>query len=228
MKNHQINSAEGFSLVELMIVLVIISIMSAITGYYLVNHQKAYKPDEQALQIVDILQEARQRSLTQRETMRVEIDLSDNAIRLIQENQPEPTGAADDELIKQITLLDPLEVNIEQRPAEITDNPPETLPAPTAVFKPSIYPSSAPHRVCTIRFQSNGQAVSAGNSPADGNAPPTGVSLFIWSPNSVNATESDIARAITIIGTTGSIRMWEYRRDSTDSNKWADSRRTGS
>jgi prepilin-type N-terminal cleavage/methylation domain-containing protein len=228
MKKCNNKSVEGFSLVELMVVLIIISIMAGITGYYLINHQKAYKADDQALKIIDIFQEARQRSLTQRETMRVEIDLTDKVVRLIQENKPDPTGDADDEKIRETTLLDPLEVNIEQRPSEITVNPPETLPAPTAVFKPSVYPKSSTHRICTIRFRSDGQVVDVDNTASGGSGTPTGVTLFIWSPNKTDATKSDIARAITIIGTTGSIRMWEYNRNSTNANKWSDTRRVGS
>jgi hypothetical protein len=70
--------------------------------------------------------------------------------------------------------------------------------------------------------------VDAGSTPSDGNATPTGVTLFIWSPSKADPSKSDIARAITIIGTTGSIRMWEYKRSSTAANKWIDSRRVGS
>ena len=205
-------------MVELMIVLVIISILSGVTGYYLTNHRKAYKPDDQALNIVDIFQEARQRSLTQRETLRVEIDIVDNVIRLIDENTP--ATEADDRQIRQISLANTSEVKVERRPAEISDNPPETLPVPSAVFRPSVYPPSIPHRVCTLRFLSNGTVVDAGNSL-------TSATLHVWSPNKVNANESDIARAVTITGTTGSVRLWEYNRASTASNKWTDSRRTG-
>jgi len=227
MKKYQKSDA-GYTLIELMIVLIIISIMSAVSGYYLINHQTLYKPDDQALKIIDIFQEARQRSLTQRGTMRVEIDLNDNMIRLIDENKPMPTGAADDEQIRQLPLLPASDVQIEQRAPDVADNPPETLPVPSANFLPSVYPSSTPNRVCTIRFQSNGLVVSAGNSPADGNAPPTGVTLHIWSPKKSSVNESEVVRAITVIGTTGSVKMWEYRRDETAASKWVDSRRGGS
>jgi len=225
MKSTKNKSAAGFSLVELLIVLTVIAILSGIIGYYLTYHRTAYKPDDQALLIVDILQEARQRSLTQREVLRVEIDIVDNIIRLIDEN--EPGTEDDDRMIRQLALADVNEVKVEERPAEIFDNPPETLPVPSANFKPSIYPPSTPHRVCTLRFLSNGTVVDAGNSPTGTNAVPTGTTLHVWSPNKVNADESDIARAITITGTTGSVRLWEYNRASTATNKWMDSRRTG-
>jgi Tfp pilus assembly protein FimT len=219
------NSEFGFSIVELLIVLVISTIMLAITGYYFVNHQKLYKPDDQSLKIVDILQEARQRSLTQRETVRVEIDLTDNIVRLIDENTP--TIDTDDREIRRTTLLPQSDVKLQQRPDDISYNPPETLPAASAVFTTSIYPSSSSHNVCTIRFQSNGSVVNAGTNAVGTGATVTGLTLHIWAPKKTNANEADIARAITIIGSTGSIRMWEFDRTSTDTNKWQDSRRTG-
>ena len=225
MKNSKNKSEAGFSVAELMIVLVIISILTGITGYYLNQHRVAYKPDDQALQIVDIFQEARQRSLTQRETLRVEIDIVDNVVRLIDENTP--ATADDDRMIKQMTLAHANEVTIEQRPAEIFDNPLESLPVPSADFRPSIYPPSTPHRVCTLRFLSNGTVVNAGNSPTGTGSVPTGATIHIWSPNKYQPTESEIARAITITGTTGSVRMWEYDRALATSNKRVDSRRTG-
>ena len=224
MKKHQYQTDRGFSIVELLIVLIIISILSAITGYYLSAHSKLYKPDEQALKIADIFQEARQRALTQRQTMRVEIDLVDNIVRLIDEKTS--SIASDDKLIRQLALLPTSEVKINTRPSDITYNPPETLPAPTAVFTPSIYPTSTPHSVCTLRFQSNGTIVNAGNNATGNNAVTTGATLHIWSPQQSDPNQSDIARAITIIGSSGSIRMWEFDRSSTASNKWKDSRRT--
>ena len=225
MRDKQKNFESGFSLIELMIVLVISSIMLAITGYYFVNHQKLYKPDDQSLKIVDILQEARQRSLTQRTTVRVEIDLTNNTVRLIDEKKVDTE--TDDREIRKMTLLPQTEVKLLQRPDDISYNPPETLPAPSAVFTNSVYPSSSSHNVCTIRFQSNGTVVNAGTNATGTGATVTGLTLHIWSPKKSNANEAEIARAITIIGSTGSIRMWEFDNTNTDPNKWQDSRRTG-
>jgi prepilin-type N-terminal cleavage/methylation domain-containing protein len=222
MVNKQNKSESGFSLVELLIVLIISSIMIAVTGYYFVAHQKLYKPDDQALKIVDILQEARQRALTQRESVRVEIDLTSNIIRLIDENGP--TTASDDREIRSSTIFTATEVKLQQRPDNISYNPPETLPAPTAVFTASVYPPSSSHVVCTVRFQSNGTVLNAGTTAIGGGATVTGLTLHIWAPKQSNTSEADIARAITIIGSTGSIRMWEFDKNSSETNKWQDSR----
>jgi prepilin-type N-terminal cleavage/methylation domain-containing protein len=210
--------ARGFSLLELLIVITIIFILSGISLFFLSSHQRLYKPDEQTTRIVDLLQEARQRSLTQRKTMRVEIDLTDNMVRLI--NEKESNTDADDEKIREAVLIPAGEVNLRVRPPDITANPPETLPVPLAQFKQSDYPTSALNDVCTIRFRSDGTVV-------DDDGVTTGLTLFVWSPKQSSTTESEIARAITIVGATGSVRLWEYHRDSRDANKWKDSRRSG-
>lgn len=223
MKKKGQKSEAGFSIAELLVVLVVMSVMTAVTGYYFLAHQKLYKPDQQSLKILDILQEARQRSLTQRETMRVEINLTAGVVKLIDENTP--TTASDDREIKSLALLAQTEIKMAQRPNNITYNPPETLPAPTAVFTTSVYPSSASQNVCTLRFQSNGTVVNAGTNATGSGSTVTGASLHIWAPKKTNTSQSDIARSITIIGSTGSIRFWEYDANSTATNKWRDSRR---
>lgn len=223
MSDKRIIYAAGFSIIELLIVLVIFTVMIAVSSFYFLSHQKMYKPDDQSLKFVDMLHEARQRSLTQRETMRVEVDLTDNIIRLIDENTT--LTADDDREIRRVPILPQTEVKISNRPSNILYNPPEPLPAPNAVFLPSVYPSSATHNVCTIRFQSNGTVVNSGTNATGNGATVTGLTLHIWSPKKNNASESDIARSITIIGSTGSIRLWEWDINSTDPNKWQDSRR---
>lgn len=218
------SDSKGFSLIELLVVLTLIVIMSGIVFYYLTATQNLYKPDEQALKIADVLQEARQRSLTQRETMRVEIDLTDNVVRLIDENTA--TTVDDDKEIRSIQLLLPSEVKIDQRPGQIADNPPEAFPVPTALFKQSIYPRSLTHDVCTMRFTRTGTVLDQGTNEKGENAQSTGITLHIWSPDKANVNNSSIARALTVIASTGSIRLWEYDNTLTTTNKWKDTRRT--
>lgn len=215
----------GFSIIELLIVMTIILIMSTSAYFFLSSHQKLYKADDQALFIADILQEARQRSLTQRETLRVEIDLTANVVRLIDENTP--TVATDDVLVRQLALLPTEEVRINERPNEIENNPPEPFETPSANFRQSIYPSSLNNQVCTLRFQSNGTVVDAGNNAIGGGANQIGTTLHIWLPDENTPNQSRVARALTVIGSTGTIRLWEYDRNSTETNKWKDTRRNG-
>jgi Tfp pilus assembly protein FimT len=218
------NSQAGFSLIELLVVVGLIMLLSGIMLFYMAGHKKLYKPDDQALQLADILQEARQRALAQRETMRVEVNLTSNIVTLINENGSAAT--TDDVILKRFTLFSTVDVRVDTRPSQITYGPPEPMPVPTAVFKPSVYTSTAGNNVCTIRFLSNGSAVDAGTNATGAGYVQTGVSLYVWSPKKNAPTESEQARAITVIGATGSIRMWEFDAKLTQTNKWKDSRKS--
>ncbi len=224
-RNRSHSGEAGFSMIELMMVVLVIIVLSSISIFYLTGHRALYKPDDQSLLITDLLQEARQRSLTQRETMRVEVNITRGTARLIDENTAATTD--DDSVLREIALFDTAVVNVGPRPANILDNPPEPFPVPNGTFVPSVYPTSVGDSVGTFRFMANGTVVSAGNTGTGNGAVVTGATIHIWSPNAANPANSDIARAITIIGATGSIRLWEYDVNLTTTNKWKDARRTG-
>lgn len=216
----------GFSMIEVVVVMAVILIMTGASLFYLNNQGRLFRADDQALQIVDVLQEARQRSLTQRETMRVEIDLTDKKARLIDENGV--SSATDDVVIKEVNLFPAVQVKLDARPTNITQNPPEPLATATADFRNGVHPGSLSHNVCTYRFLSSGRVVNAGENATGSNAQLKSEVLFIWSPGKTNPNEFEVARAITVVGSTGSIRLWEYSPSSTESNKWQDSRRVSS
>jgi len=220
-----VKSQKGFTVIELLVVIAIIALLGSVALFYANAHKKLYQPDDQSLQLVDMLQEARQRALTQRRTMRVEINLSTNMARLYDENL-DATTSSDDVLIKGLTLFATANVRMDTRPSEIGYNPPELMTVPNAVFRTSVYTPSVAQTVCTIRFLSNGQAVDAGTNATGAGAVPTGLTLHIWSPNKTNPLQSDIARSITVLGATGVIRLWEFNHQSTATNKWQDSRRS--
>lgn len=217
-------SERGFSAFELLVTVAVIGILSGAAIYSIAAHQRLYRADDQALNIIDVLQEARQRSLTQRETMRVEVDLTDNVVRLIDENTV--GDANDDEVIRSITLMDQDQVKLDARPESINENPPEEFPVPSAQFKHSIYPKSLTHDVSTIRFLSNGTIVDAGTNAAGDNATSVGVTLHVWSPANYDEDQPQVARAITVLGATGSIRLWEHKPSIQTTSPWQDSRRT--
>ena len=47
-------------MVELLLVLAIASILASVSIFYLSAYQRLYKPDDEALKLVDLLQEARE------------------------------------------------------------------------------------------------------------------------------------------------------------------------
>lgn len=213
------NDIDGFSLIELLIVLVISSISISLIIFYLSGFKKVYKPDEQTAKVGDFMQEARQRSLTQRETVRVEINLDKGIVRLIDENGDSANDGNDDDVVlKQTILLSPTEVAYNKRPDDISVNPPEPIPVYPFVFYQSDYPGSELDKVVTLRFKRNGSVTDKNDVLLSG-------TLYLWSPNKDNPNKSDIARSITVLGGSGIVRFWEWNVNSTDSNKWKDSRR---
>lgn len=214
---------QGFSLIELLVVLAITVIMTTVSLIYYTSSKKLYKPEEQALQIIDLIQEGRQRALTQRETMRVELDLDSKLARLIDEN--DSSTASDDHVIRSVPFYDSSEVRINTRPNNVAGTPPEIAPVPAAVFKPSTYIFSPAHNVFTLRFQLNGTVVDGGMNDVGLNANPVSATLYVWKPKAGSTTDSDVTRAITVVGSSGSVRMWEYAPQGS-TYVWKDSRRS--
>jgi type II secretory pathway pseudopilin PulG len=230
MKKHKKTSASerGFSLLELLAVVVVIMILTSVSLIYLSGTRKLYNTDEEALQIIDLIQEARQRALTQREVLRVEIDLTSNIGRLINEdNTVVPSVATDDKLLRQVKFFPSANVRLDMRPNNVTTAPPEAQPAPTAVFAGSLHPLSAGHNVATFRFMPDGSVRNAGTNAIGANSVATGSTLYIWKPKATSPNDSDLTKAICIIGSTGSVRMWDFATAPDGSTFWKDSRRSG-
>jgi prepilin-type N-terminal cleavage/methylation domain-containing protein len=202
---------EGFSLVELIVVMVIIAIMTGVTIFALRGNKESYKTDDQALQILDMLQEARFRALSQREIMRVEINLATYQVRLIDEN--DPLTADDDTVVRILPITVESDIKISSRPTSVTANPPALLTCPDVVFAPSLHPTSQAQPVATFRFNLLGQVLNAGVNDTGQNAAMTSSTLFLWPPNPTNPTSPTnpgLVRAITVLGTTGAMQLWKY------------------
>jgi prepilin-type N-terminal cleavage/methylation domain-containing protein len=215
---------KGFSLVEMLVVLSVMAVMTSISLYYLYAQQKLYRPDEQASYLIDLLQEARQKALTQKVTMRIEIDITDSVVRLI--NEEDATTSDDDRIIRSFQLRHEKEVRIDKRPSNITVNPVEPTPVnPIAYINESIYPLSLGHKVATIRFKKDGTITDAGTTATGTNSIVAGTTIFIWQPSKTDLDNSEITRAVTIIGGSGALRLWNYYPGLPTAKRWQDSRR---
>ena len=167
---------EGFSLPELIIALVIIAILTAISIPYIYNYKKLYKSEDQSLKVMDLMREASQLALTRRRTMRLEIDLTDNKILIIDENG---AGAADDKETKSIPLESIGELRMDIAPTGISKpNPPNysdaVYAADTIGHKRGTSTISG-HNVWAARFKSDGSVVKS-----DGTL--VSATIFVWSP----------------------------------------------
>lgn len=220
MKNSKNNSAAGFSVVELLIVVSVIAIMSTFAIMSL-TAEKLYSSDKQAVQITDLLQEARQRSLSQRKTARVEVNATRREIRLIDER--EPGGAGDDVLVKAVPFRDD-GVFVTTMPSNMTANPSEPSPVPALTFSTSTHPLSSGDSVATRRFLRNGTVTDGGTNAEGVGAVPTGATIYVWSkyPDDVSAnpTVGQIFRAVTVLANSGSVRLWKCSVSGGNCSEW--------
>lgn len=201
----QVRGNSGFSLTELLVVASILIILTAISVPYILNYKKAYKSEDQSLKIMDLMQETAQLALTKRRTMRLEIDLTDNKILVIDEN-----GAAADSLIKAIPMEKPLDVRVDIIPTGVTRPiPPDyanAVYAADAIGHLDGASTIINHNVWMARFQRDGSVVNAAGTPLN-------VTLFVWPPLTFGSSapkSNKQVRAITLFGGSGAVRYWKF------------------
>ena len=201
----------GFSLIEVIIVLVIVSILTAISLPYIVNYKKLYKPEDQALKVMDLMREAGQMALTRRRTMRLEIDLTDNKILLIDEDTRVVPAVHRE--IKAIPLESVADVRMDRKPTGVSKpNPPNynDVAATSYVTDTTGHISGSTtvtgHKVWALRFRSDGSVVNKTNTPIS-------ATLYFWTPltpgNNAPQRKEDV-RAVTIFGGSGAVRYWKH------------------
>ncbi|MBX3282145.1 MAG: hypothetical protein KF756_06670 [Acidobacteria bacterium] len=190
---------------ELFVTLSVLAIVCAISIPYIVSYRKVYRSDDQAIKIMDVIRETSQLAMTRRRTMRIEIDLTDNALLQIDENNSAP-----DTLIKRIPLDKVQDLRVDARPAGVNaPNPPnygDISFATDGVGHDEGGTTISGHSVWAARFESRGTVVDAAGNPIS-------VTLYVWPPSipgsSVSRSKGEI-RAITLFGGSGALRYWKY------------------
>lgn len=173
--------------------------------------RKLYAADTQALAVIDILQEARQKALTQGKTLRVEINDTDKQIRLIDENST--TSAGDDEILQ--TKNFDASVTVGVRPSNVNifgTLPKSSSPIPEIQFKQTTYPLSANDKVKTLRFLKNGEVVDGGTDDLGSGAISSGVTIYVY--NGSSGSRSTVVRAITVSGITAGVDFLKCQTDA--------------
>jgi Tfp pilus assembly protein FimT len=203
----------GFSVLELVIAFAVIIIMSALTIYSFANHKNAYKTDDAAMVVVSFMRQASQRALTQRQPQRLEINLTDNTIQLIDENTSS-SGTTDDVVVKSQTLELMGEIRAAGDGSTTRPSFPTNITQPTAPAEPNYTPAAftkvSNKWVWSARYMSDGRVV-------DGSGNLISATLSFWTPNTnVNQYKPATAvRAITFFGPTGSTKLWAYSGSGT-------------
>ncbi|MBC7798763.1 MAG: prepilin-type N-terminal cleavage/methylation domain-containing protein [Pyrinomonadaceae bacterium] len=190
-------SQSGFSLVELLIVVTIMTVISSISLFYFTGHSSLYKTQDQASRIIDILQLAREKALSERRTMRVTFDVTTTpaTVTLIDETN--------NAVVRTERFFEQKDVRNNRRPANISTSPIEALPVVDFTYTDTR----------SIRFMSNG---TVRNALIGASSSVEGVVIFVWQPDISTGAISDNAklptssRAVTVLGATGAIRLWAY------------------
>jgi prepilin-type N-terminal cleavage/methylation domain-containing protein len=190
-----LQSPNGFSLIELLIVITVVAIVTAIAVFQYASTRTAYNADDAAYKVMSYFREANSRAVSDHHSFRVTINNTTGTISLIDEktiagggNNNGETISGDDVLVKSepvglmVTLTQPTGIN-----------PP---PAPFN-YAAATYASN----VWTGHFQSLG-------SVTDVNGNPQSCTLFFQPADRTDLL--NLVRAVTVFGPSGSIRFWTY------------------
>jgi hypothetical protein len=210
---------------ELTVVAVVATILTAAAVYNLSAHKKMYAPDIQANQMLDFFRAASLEALAKRRTFQVQIDYTDYKLILIDENGP---GAGDNREVRSLYLGSKSDVmSGANRPEDVE---PEGLPGYQNITEEDDNDGHCSnsgsggnsghggghgggctvvsgHRVVKFRFQSNGTMQNSGGNVSSG-------TVYIWSPKSAEEisrpSDPHLVRAITLFGPGNAIRLWQY------------------
>ncbi|MEQ1761861.1 MAG: hypothetical protein ABL984_01815 [Pyrinomonadaceae bacterium] len=166
------------------------------------------------MKIMDLIRETSQHALNRRRTFRFEIDLTDNAVLIIDENEADP-----DILLKSIPIEPAGVLRMQVAPSGGIGRPdPPNYPA--AIFATDSIghvkgsETVINHMVWAIRFRSDGSVVNDANLPVS-------ATLFVYpsgSSASDTPTDKQQVRAMTIYGGSGAVRYWKYNGTAFSAN----------
>lgn len=209
-----LSSQKGFSIVELLVAMAILVVLTSIAIFSLSAPRK-FSVDDQSKRLVDMLDEARQKSLNQKTTFRVEINKTKNQITLIDENA---SGSADDDkIVRSQPLTSQVIVGI--KPGNVTTGPTTTSPIAVPQYAGSNYPLSNGDEKITFRFKTNGEVVDAGTDNIGTGSQPNGATIYVHS-TTPSVANPELIRAVTVLGTSGDTSIYKCKFVSGVCGNW--------
>jgi Tfp pilus assembly protein FimT len=188
--------ADGYSVIELLVIVSVIIVLTGAAVFSMLPQKRAYSTDDAAAQVSNFLRDAYQRAISQRQTMKVQIDRSTMLIKMFDENTL-PTG-------------DEIEIRRAQLNPEISVNQPtvggSSLNPPASPFNYPVATYSS--NLWVARFRSDGSVVDANGNTLS--------ATIFFSPVSMKTNETNLIRAVTLFGPSGSMRFWRYTGSSFD------------
>lgn len=209
------SSQAGFSLIELVAVISILTILATVAVVSFWSSRK-YTAEDQAKNIIDLFDEARQKSLNQRKTFRIEINKTKKELRLIDEMTS--STADDDVILKKYQISS--QVVIGAAPNNVSGAPTATTPINVPSYATSTYPLSSGDEKITLRFRRNGQVVDAGVDNIGTGSLINGATIYVYS-RTPSVTNPDVIRAVTVLGTTGDTSLYKCKFVSSNCTNWS-------
>lgn len=202
------SSQSGFSVVELMIVVIVMAIMTGIVVFSFRSNKRSYIADDEATKVLSFFREAYQRALSQRQAQRITIDLNNNLIKLADMGLL-PGG--DETIINRgvlntgVTLTQPV----------VAGNPLAPPPAPY-----NYAPADLSSGSIDIYFLADGSITNATGFNNSSFAPVSLTFFFspsqqtVTAPGQTSSNSGNLIRAVTLFGPTGSTRLWRFDTSS--------------
>jgi prepilin-type N-terminal cleavage/methylation domain-containing protein len=185
----------GFSLIELMVVLTIIFIVSAIAVTMLTPNLQQARVDAEMREVLDTFRQAREFSIANRRYVQISFP-ANNQMLVTQMDNLTPGAGGVNPVLTTLTLAPPLVFNLDGMP-----DTPDAYGNANAIEIAGI--NGGPP--AGMYFQSDGEFVAAATYlPING-------TVFMGFPG-----QQSTARAVTILGTTGRVRGWK----STGNTSW--------
>ena len=204
-------SAEGFTLIELVVVLAIIGVLSAISVQQLVGSRKLMRSAAVTREIVSALRDARQMAISQRRAITFQYDDVKKQINIINHgadanntgisgtallsatNYPNTTGSTVDRTYQLVSTGIPA--------SDIAYGMPSGAGTGANTLGDKTVLTSLTNQKLNITFQPDGSVVNSAGATSD-------VALFLY-----NASKPlDTAMAISVLGGTGRIKAWRYSK----------------
>jgi prepilin-type N-terminal cleavage/methylation domain-containing protein len=189
------NGQRGFSMIELVIVVSIVLIVTAISITQLKPNLQNARIDAAMREVLETFRQAREFAIANRRYVQVTLP-ANNQLQIIQLNTLTPGAGGINTVLDTVTLAPPLIFTLDGMP----DTPDLYGNASAVVFE-----SVANGPVGGMVFQSDGEFLDGTTFlPING-------TIFLGIPG-----QQSTARAVTVLGTTGRVRGWK----STGSTAW--------
>ncbi len=216
---------KGFTFIEIIVVLVILGILTALTLTSLNPNRRMVKTDDAAASIYNIMRQARIQSISRRQFYAAVINSAptDQVVTLPNTDTPVTMTF----LAQSISLVDMGQLNTSDEKIILTKQlPPDVIVNASFFSAPPNIDFPAPERsfskfdfstgAYVTYFDPAGRAVNASTGTGTQN-----YSIFYFSSFDIDDTKfPTLLRAVTLYGATGGLKFWRFLPTGTP-NKWS-------